>query len=64
MSVSKTHVVVGIDGAGLWVEDLHSTNGVSVAEPDGGNLALIVGRRVRILRGSTVHFGQRSIVVR
>ncbi|MEQ1703927.1 MAG: FHA domain-containing protein, partial [Ilumatobacteraceae bacterium] len=63
MSVSKTHLAVGVDRDGVWVEDRNSTNGVSVQEPDGSSLAVIPGRKVRILRGSKVAFGDRWLVV-
>lgn len=63
MSVSKTHLAVGVDAAGVWVEDRNSTNGVQVVEPDGSSLKVLVGRRVRVMRGSRIHFGDRSLTV-
>ncbi|WP_162893102.1 FHA domain-containing protein [Microbacterium halotolerans] len=35
-SLSRTHASFGIDEERLWVQDLGSTNGVSVRHPDGG----------------------------
>lgn len=62
MSVSKTHMAIGLDGDEVWVEDRHSTNGVSIS--NGGEMVKIVaGKRVRVVVGSTVRFGDRSVTV-
>jgi len=63
MSVSKTHLAVGVDASGVWVEDRNSTNGVSVVEPDGSVLKVLVGRRVRVMRDSRINFGDRWLTV-
>ena len=63
MSISKTHLEFGLDGATFWVRDLHSTNGVSVNDSRGVT-ALIPGEVTVVAPGSTVEFGNRSFVVR
>ncbi|MFZ1287055.1 MAG: FHA domain-containing protein, partial [Candidatus Phosphoribacter sp.] len=63
MSVSKTHAALGPDPDGLWLEDLHSTNGTFVTTPGGVRQAVLPGGRVTVQAGSTVHLGKRSFVV-
>lgn len=60
MSVSKTHLAVGVEAGSAWVEDRHSTNGVMVTS-DGETLKLVSGRRVRLAVGTTVQFGDKNI---
>lgn len=62
-SISKTHVAVGPAGAGVWVQDLHSTNGVRVTDPAGATTRATPGERVTVLPGATVTYGDRSFVV-
>ncbi|MCB9380937.1 MAG: FHA domain-containing protein [Acidimicrobiaceae bacterium] len=64
MSVSKTHVAIGRDGSGFWVQDRSSTNGSVVTEPDGNVLTVIPERTVRVQSGSRVQFGDRWLEVR
>ncbi len=52
LSVSKTHVAFGVDGAGFWVVDRHSTNGVAV---DG--VSIPPGELVHVASGQRVRFG-------
>jgi Protein of unknown function (DUF2510)/FHA domain len=63
MSVSKTHFAIGPDAAGVWVEDVGSANGTSVAAPSGEEFNLIPGARMAVPVGSTVQFGERSVRV-
>jgi hypothetical protein len=63
MSVSKTHFAIGPDPSGVWVEDVGSANGTSVAAPSGEEFNLIPGARMAVPVGSTVHFGERSVRV-
>jgi uncharacterized RDD family membrane protein YckC len=63
MSVSKTHLALGLSDGAVWVEDRRSTNGVSVAAPNGGPADVAVGRRTPVELGSTVHFGSRWLRV-
>lgn len=63
-SVSKTHAVVDVDGTGLAVTDLHSTNGVSVIHPDGTRTDLEPGGRAVLTDGCTLRLGEFAIGVR
>ena len=63
-SVSKTHAIVDVDGAGLAVTDLHSTNGVSVTHPDGSRDDLEPGGRAALPDGCTLRLGEFAIDVR
>ncbi|WP_407343918.1 RDD family protein [Pengzhenrongella phosphoraccumulans] len=56
-SVSKTHLAIGIDADGLWVQDRSSTNGTVVTLPDGSQILCAPEQRVRIPAGSSVAFG-------
>ncbi len=63
--LSQTHLVVGCDGQGAWLIDLHSTNGVAVARRPGDRLATVEpGRTVRLPVGARVVFGGRRIEIR
>lgn len=64
MSVSKTHLAIGRDGSGFWVQDRSSTNGSQITEPDGNVLTVIPERTVRVQAGSRVAFGDRWLEVR
>jgi len=59
-SISKTHLHVLTDGAGVWVTDRNSTNGSAVTTPDGLRTPLKPGVPAFVSPGSTVHFGDRS----
>jgi FHA domain len=56
-SVSKTHLAVGLDDAGVWVADRGSTNGTVVTLPDGQRILCVPERRVRLALGASVAFG-------
>lgn len=59
---SKSHLLLGVDDAGPWVIDLHSTNGVTVTRGDATDAARIAaGRKVHLSEGSTVAFGSHTI---
>ncbi|MEZ0579866.1 FHA domain-containing protein [Nocardioides sp. MH1] len=62
-SVSKTHLAIGPAAAGAWVIDLHSTNGVSVQQPGSAPRALRPGETVTVPVGTTITYGERSIVI-
>jgi hypothetical protein len=62
-SVSKTHLVVEIEGTKVTVTDRGSTNGSSVLLPDGTSLDLSADEAVLVPVGSSVTFGQRSFSV-
>ncbi len=59
-SISKTHLHVLIDGAGIWVTDRNSTNGSAVTTPDGLRTPLAAGVPTFVSPGSSVHFGDRT----
>jgi uncharacterized RDD family membrane protein YckC len=63
MSVSKTHLALGIDGDQMWAEDRHSTNGVMITTATGEQLRLVAGRRARIEIGARLEFGDRWLKV-
>ncbi len=62
-SVSKTHLLLDVGPGGVKVTDRYSTNGV-VLVSDGVELACVPGEPTPVLEGSTVRFGDRSLVVR
>ncbi|MET3172196.1 UNVERIFIED_ORG: putative RDD family membrane protein YckC [Arthrobacter sp. UYCu721] len=59
-SISKTHLHLLTDGAGIWVTDRNSTNGSAVTTPDGRRTPLRPAVPAFVSPGSTVHFGDRS----
>ncbi|GAA1850050.1 RDD family protein [Myceligenerans crystallogenes] len=63
-SVSKNHAELGVDSAGLWLTDRGSTNGTVVSVPGLPPRVAEAGARVRVPVGSTIHFGDRKVVVR
>ena len=62
-SISKTHVAVVLDGTGVLIEDLGSTNGTTVEAPEGALTTAGEGQRVRAGVGDIVHFGRRRFTV-
>lgn len=63
-SLSKTHLVVGPADSGVWVIDLHSTNGVTVAQGSGDQPSRVApGERITVPRGGRLHFGSYGIEV-
>jgi pSer/pThr/pTyr-binding forkhead associated (FHA) protein len=62
-SVSKTHLQVGLDTAGVWVADRGSTNGTLVTLADGAQIVCGPGQRVRLPAGATVSFGDCGLRV-
>lgn len=62
-SISKTHLAIGPAGAGIWVQDLHSTNGVKVTDAMGVTRRVRPDERIPVVVGSTVSYGDRSFVV-
>jgi uncharacterized RDD family membrane protein YckC len=62
-SVSKTHLMVGRDADGPWVVDRGSTNGTLVTLPDGQRIVCLADRRVRLVEGSVIAFGDLSLTV-
>lgn len=63
-SVSKTHLQLGVDGDGLWVVDRGSTNGTILSAPGRPPQVVEPGVRARVPIDSTIHLGDRKILVR
>lgn len=61
-TVSKTHLLVGMDARGLYVQDRHSTNGTIVTLPDGQQILCAAGQTVRVPSGAIVSFGDFSCI--
>ena len=61
-SVSKTHAMLWADEVELYVQDLDSTNGVSVVDADGTETQLASGATAVIAAGSSVYLGDFPIV--
>ncbi len=62
-SVSKTHLMLGLDEHGPWVVDRGSTNGTLVTLADGQRIVCLPDRRVRLSDGSLVAFGDVALSV-
>ncbi|MGO1316748.1 MAG: RDD family protein [Cellulomonadaceae bacterium] len=59
-SVSKTHLLVGVDDEGVWVVDRASTNGTIVTLADGQQIICAEHQVVRLPEGAVVAFGDYS----
>ena len=53
----------GVDSAGLWLTDRGSTNGSVVSAPGLPPRVAEPGARVRVPVGSTIHLGDRRVLV-
>lgn len=62
-SVSKTHLLLGVDGVGLWVQDRGSTNGTVVTLADGQQILCAADQTVRVPGGATASFGDHWFTV-
>lgn len=60
-SVSKTHVLIGVDDEGVWIVDRASTNGTIVTLADGQQIICSAHQVVRLPEGAVVAFGDYSI---
>lgn len=60
-SVSKTHLLVGVDDEGVWVVDRASTNGTIVTLSDGQQIICAPHQVVRLPDGAAVGFGDYSV---
>ena len=63
-SISKTHLVVLLDGDRLSVRELGSTNGSAVVAADGARTTLLMGQDVVVPDGARVELGDRSFTVK
>jgi len=59
-TVSKTHLRVGVTGDEVWIEDLHSRNGVSIVAAEGSTMTAAPGRRVILDVGDRVIAGDST----
>lgn len=59
--LSRTHALLEVIDDEVWVTDLHSTNGSAVREPGQPARRLEPGTRVRVLLGSVLSFGGRTV---
>ena len=62
-SVSKTHAMLELEGSGLWVSDLESTNGVWVVPADGDAIEVVPGTRTAIPVGADLELGDFVIQI-
>jgi hypothetical protein len=62
-SISKTHLAIGASNGMLWIQDRHSTNGVTISVPGQATCALVPGEQTTLTSGTTIAFGSRSAVV-
>ena len=62
-SLSRTHLRLGVDAAGVWIEDAFSANGSSYRVPEGRLVELVRGHRVQVPIGTVVLMGDRSMTI-
>ena len=62
-SVSKTHAAIFPLLDGVWVTDLHSTNGTRVESRDGRTVEAVPDKALSALEGSTIFFGRIAFKV-
>lgn len=62
-SLSRTHLRLGVDATGIWIEDAFSANGSSYRVPEGRLVELVRGHRVHVPIGTVVLMGDRSMTV-
>ena len=63
-TVSKLHLALGVDQAGLYVVDRGSTNGSTVTTPGGATRRCVPGETVYVSAGSIVSMGDHWLEVR
>jgi uncharacterized RDD family membrane protein YckC len=63
-TVSKLHLAIGIDHAGLYVVDRGSTNGSTVTNPGGASQRCQPGEVVHVSAGSIVSMGDHWLEIR
>jgi hypothetical protein len=63
MSLSRTHLRLGVDETGVWIEDAFSTNGTGYLSPDGRAVMLPQGERVNVTNGTVVLFGDYRLTL-
>jgi hypothetical protein len=63
MSLSRTHLRLGVDESGVWIEDAFSTNGTGYLTPDGQAVMLTQGQRVKVTNGTVVLLGDYRLTI-
>jgi len=61
LSVSKTHLALGVDATGLWVVDRNSTNGTWIDDGRGELRPVEAGKRTQVPPGARVLVGERVL---
>lgn len=61
-TISKTHVLIGHDDDGVWLVDLHSSNGTEVLDATGASERAVPGYRLAVAAGSHVRLGTDTII--
>lgn len=61
-TVSKTHALIGHDDSGVWLVDLHSSNGSEVLDDLGASERADPGRRVAVPDGCHIRIGTNMII--
>ncbi|WP_308121715.1 FHA domain-containing protein [Actinotalea ferrariae] len=62
-SVSKTHLVLGVDADGVWLRDRNSTNGTVVTLGDGQQILCAPEQKIRVPDRASVAFGDFWLTV-
>jgi uncharacterized RDD family membrane protein YckC len=63
-TVSKTHLALGVDDAGLFVVDRGSTNGSTVTAPGQPTVPVVAFQAVSVSEGSVVSIGDHWLRIR
>lgn len=61
-TVSKTHALIGHDDDGVWLVDLHSSNGSEALDEAGRRQPAVPGQRLAIPVGSHIRLGTDTII--
>lgn len=61
-TVSKTHALIGHDETGVWLVDLHSSNGSEALADSGASQRAVPGERLVIPDGSHIRLGTDTII--
>jgi uncharacterized RDD family membrane protein YckC len=63
LQLSKTHLELAVEGGGLWLTDLASSNGTAVRPPGGDREQATAGQRIRLAPGALVFAGGVTLTV-